>query len=98
MKTLKLAMLISTFALGGAAFAGTAPIQNHHCVAKDGTTQPKLTHKQCQKAGGQWKKDVSAAATPPAEAAPKAAPAPAPAAPAAPAPVAPVAPTPAPSK
>ena len=90
MKRIALA-LVSSLALTGSAFAaGTgssatkAPTQTHHCVAKDGTAQPTLTHKECTKAGGTWKKDATpATATPeskPAQTAPapKAEPAPAP--------------------
>jgi hypothetical protein len=99
--------LVSSLALAGSAFAAgtktpsTAPTQTHHCVGKDGTPQPGLTHKQCSKAGGAWKKDTAPAtgapAAKPAEPAPKAAepapkaPEPAPKAPA-PAPAAPATP------
>jgi hypothetical protein len=104
MKRIALAF-VSSLALAGSAFAaGTGapttkapPAQNHHCVAKDGTAQPTLTHKECTKAGGTWKKDAApAAAAPesktaqPAPApAPKAEPAPTPAPKAEPAPAAP---------
>jgi len=88
MKRIALA-LVSSLALAGSAFAaGTgssttkASTQTHHCVAKDGTAQPTLTHKECTKAGGTWKKDAAPATTEPkpAQAAPatKAEPAPAP--------------------
>ena len=94
MKKIALA-LISSFTLAGSALAGTGtttaktpPPQTHHCVGKDGTAQPNLTHKQCTKAGGTWKKDAAPASAPaakPAEPAPAAPPAkpaePAPAAP-----------------
>lgn|SRR5262249_7928358 len=83
--------LVSSLALAGSAFAAgttktpaTAPTQTHHCVGKDGTPQPTLTHKQCSKAGGVWKKDAAPTAgapgAKPAEPAPKA-PEPAPKAP-----------------
>lgn len=98
MKRIALA-LVSSLALAGSAFAaGTgssstkAPTQTHHCVAKDGTAQPTLTHKDCTKAGGTWKKDAAPETTTPeskpaqAAPAPKAEPAPAPKAEPAPAP------------
>jgi len=57
--------LVSSLALAGSALAaGTT--QTHHCVGKDGTPQPSLTHKQCTAAGGAWKKDAAPATAAPA--------------------------------
>lgn len=87
-----LALASSAFAAGTGSSSTKAPAQTHHCVAKDGTAQPTLTHKECTKTGGTWKKDAAPATTTPetkpAEAAPapKAEPTPTPAPAPAPAP------------
>ncbi len=96
MKRIALAF-VSSLALAGSAFAaGTGapttkapPAQTHHCVAKDGTAQPTLTHKECTKAGGTWKKDAAPAAAAPESKTAQPAPTPAPAPKAEPAPAAP---------